>query len=266
MLDHLDIFNDIFSIQDKLTDNDFLELNNYIKFLIDENNELRINNYYYNDINYYYDINILKNKLTDNEFINLNNKINIIISENNSLLANNNFYDYYNNYVSYEDNIIIFEHTNLLCRCCDSWIYPNINNINYINYFCLNSKEELIKCKNFNKLLKDFPLLKNLFEKQDIQFTENIINKNYDKKYIIMIIKIFLSFIEYFNDKKDKIIIFFVMYDFLLKNIRFIIDNEIFKIAVFNKLNECIEDREFILYTNEYNINYNKWLEIIKNI
>ena len=41
MSDHIDIFNLIYSIKEKISDNDFLELNNKIQKLIQENNELR---------------------------------------------------------------------------------------------------------------------------------------------------------------------------------------------------------------------------------
>jgi hypothetical protein len=272
MFNNLDIFDVIFSIQEKITDNDFIQLNNHIKKLIDYNNSLKTNNdyNYYND-NYNdddnYNINNIKDKITDDEFINLNDKINKIIYEIDELISNDNFYDYYNDNIYYEDNTFIrIEQTNTVCRCCETWIYPNIENCNYINNFCLNSNEELIKCENFNKLLKDIPLLKNLFEKQDLKFTEESIDKDYDKQYIYMIIKILLNFIENLTIKKDKIIIFYIMYDFLLKNIRFLIDNKIFTINVLNKLNEFIKDSDFILYANEFSINYNIWIEIIKNI
>ena len=41
MSEHIDIFNDIYSIKDKISDSDFLELNNKIQKLIQENKKLK---------------------------------------------------------------------------------------------------------------------------------------------------------------------------------------------------------------------------------
>ena len=41
MSDHIDIFNILYAIKDKISDNDFLELNNKIQKLIQENKDLR---------------------------------------------------------------------------------------------------------------------------------------------------------------------------------------------------------------------------------
>lgn len=41
MSEHIDIFNILYAIKDKISDNDFLELNNKIQKLIQENKDLR---------------------------------------------------------------------------------------------------------------------------------------------------------------------------------------------------------------------------------
>lgn len=183
--------------------------------------------------NYIYD---LKDKLTDNEFLILNNKIKDLIDENNIL----------NNITK--------------CYCCDYWKYPNINN----NFkFCFDSIYKLKKCENFIKISNDIPQLKNIITKQNIPFIENPIYISYDKDYIIMMINIFIFLNDCLEYKYHKIIINLALYDFLIRNMNFLIDNEKFSNACIKKFNEYLEDDDFIKVVNEYNINYNKWKEIL---
>lgn len=191
-------------------------------------------NKYIDIFNYIYD---LKDKLTDNEFLILNNKIKDLIDENNKL-----------------KNIS-------KCNCCYYWKYPNITNESY--KLCLESIEKLKRCKNFIKISKDIPQLKNIITKQNIPFIENPIYNSYDKDYILMMIKIFIFLNDCLVYKYHKIIVNLALYDFLIRNINFLIDNEKFSNACIKKFNEYLEDDDFIEVVNEYNINYNKWKEIL---
>jgi len=56
------------------------------------------------------------------------------------------------------------------------------------------------------------------------------------------------------------------MFDFIIRNINFMIDYKLYTKTCITKLEEFLIDSEYIPLTLEYNVNYTKWLDIMKNI
>jgi len=110
------------------------------------------------------------------------------------------------------------------------------------------------------------PLLENLFQKIDLPFAEEPTYNKYIKEEYSLIIKILLLFIEKFTEKKSKSIIVFVIYDFMIKNINFMKDNKIYATICLKKCEELLKDCEHQQIALEYNINYIRWIDIIKSI
>jgi hypothetical protein len=140
--------------------------------------------------------------------------------------------------------------------------------------------EEVLNITNFkkiyhiNKLFK-LLLIENSIIKQDndkynIQ-TEPIININYDQPKIIKEIKTYLHLNEIIDCTHNKCIIVLIIFDTLLKNFKFVLDNEKFKISVKKKLNEMniIDNKEkFNQIINNYNLDsevFDKWEKILQN-
>lgn len=248
MNEHLDIFNDIYAIKDKISDNDFLELNNKLQKLIQENNQL-------------------KEKKKGQR----RRRMILIPSRSNNRILPSILREFIIEQDD-EENINSQENEQIEergCRCREIWSFQN-----YIDYdvdlskcFCFGSDESLKRCENFILLVQELPLLENLFEKKDIPFVEEPINSEYNKKDIIRVAKVLLELIDNISDKKRKSIIAFIMYDYYIRNIRFVIDYKRFAKATYNKLEQLIrEEPDFITYAQEYNVNYKKWQEIFKNI
>ena len=145
------------------------------------------------------------------------------------------------------------------CRCPD--IKLN-NKLSYKNHFCGLNK----KCKNFSWLIEEIPLLNNLFEKQ-IEFIDECIDGDYDKKYVEKIVHIIVAVNSKIREVKKNVIVTFVLYDFLLRNSRYLIDNVDFTKTILKKMEDFIEkEPTYISLANEYGVNYIKWLDLLKDI
>lgn len=237
MSEHIDIFNDIYSIKDKISDSDFLELNNKIQKLIQENKKLKESQ-----------TRIIK-----------------IVSRRYSSSEEESDEDYEDvEDISQEMTQNSSRH---ICNCSIRWNFPDIAtkpSDEMSNYFCLESDEKMRDCENFKKLLDLLPLLQNLFDKIDLPFIEEPIDQEYEKDFIILILRTLLSIIEKTNGKRKKSIITIVMFDFILKNINFLNDYDRYANSVYRKFDNFLKDPEYIDLMNEFNVNYTKWLDIFK--
>jgi hypothetical protein len=111
-----------------------------------------------------------------------------------------------------------------------------------------------------------FPHLENIFRRIDLPFAEEPIYQEYVKHEIILISEILLFLIKNIYEKKDKAIITFVLYDFMIKNINFMKDYQFYTKLLVTKFEELLADEEYIPIALEFNVNYTKWLDIIKSI
>lgn len=246
---HIDIFDNIFAIKDKISDNEFLEINNKLQRLIEENNELRR-----------YNNTLIKNGRMPRGMrlilVPRNRENNEDSSESEELVDSVESDEF-------EDN-----NTNI-CTCGGRYIFTDIMLLpddGFTNFFCLDTDEKMRNCQNFRKLLDFFPLLENLYNKIDIPFIEEQIEQEYTKSVIVRKMRILLSIIEKQQDRMKKAIVSFVMYDFLIRNIRFMKDNNRFAISCLKKLEELISEEEYRQLAQEYNVNYRIWHEILKSV
>lgn len=139
--------------------------------------------------------------------------------------------------------------------------------------------ESIFKINNINKLVLINPLFELLFvenklieldsaKKYHIQ-TEPLFDQ-YNKQYIVDIIKILLKICGSSYGYRNKILVSIIIYDILFKNFQFIIDNKKFAITVKNKLIEFKKDTyKFDEICDSYNLEkniLNKWSEILDGI
>ena len=229
MDDHLSIFDDLYDIKDDITDGKFLILNNKIKSLIQENKNL-------------------KKKLSKK------GKIVDYVPEINQEAP----------VIIHEIELVIQQQ---ICSCSTRWIFPDSYRVtdNLTSCFCLESLEKMQNCENFKKLMEKLPLLENIFHKIDLPFVEEGIYQEYVKQDYTMICKILLFLVEKIFNKRNKIIITLVMYDFIIKNANFLKDYQRYAIATSNKFEELLTDSDFISIALEYSINCAKWLDIMKS-
>ena len=132
-------------------------------------------------------------------------------------------------------------------------------------FFCVQSYERLANCENFERLMERFPHLENIFRRIDLPFTEEPIYQEYIKDEVILISEIFLFLVKKVSEKKEKAVITFVLYDFMIKNVNFMKDYQFYTKLLISKFEGLLSDEEYIAFALEYNVNYTKWLDIMKS-
>jgi hypothetical protein len=234
MSEHIDIFEDLYSIREHISDGYFLILNNKIKKLIQENRYLRKTI-----------ASIIPGESLTIQFTHSSD-------ENDDSIE-----------IEYLDDDSDIEQE---CSCSTRCRFQDLIDIkpDFSDVFCINSMESMQNCENFKKLMEKIPLLENLFHKIDLPFIEEELYQEYVKSEFVLFTKIILFLLDNITNKRKKIIIFLVMYDFHIRNINFLIEHQRYAKSIYKKFEELLNDSDFIPLTLEYNVNYIRWLEILK--
>ena len=200
-----------------------------------------------NHLDIFEDIYDIKDNITDGQFLSLNNNARKLVQENKDLRQS------LSNYV---------------CCCSMRYVFPEMFNLienDISEFFCVQSYEKLISCENFKRLMEKFPHLENIFQRIDLPFAEEPIYQEYVKDEVILVSEIFLFLVKKVSEKKDKAIITFVLYDLMIKNVNFMKSYQSYTKLLISKFEGLLEDEEYIALALEYNVNYTKWLEIMKS-
>ena len=155
------------------------------------------------------------------------------------------------------------------CECLSKFRYPDEfplshNHQTYRQMFC--SEINILECENFKRFCEDYPLMYNLFEKQNMPFTDRAIYSSYVSQNMKMIFSIFLTFNDILEYKRHLIITTFVFYDFMLRNIQFLFDNNELARISYNKFVYFIVDVEFIQIAEEFDINLEIWRVALERV
>jgi len=193
------------------------------------------------------DIYDIRYNITDGQFLTLNNKLQKIIRENKDLRQSLSKY---------------------VCCCSTRYVFPDIFNLienDISEFFCVQSYERLANCENFKRLMEKFPHLENIFRRIDLPFSEEPIYQEYVKDEVILVSEILLFLVKNVSEKREKAIITFVLYDFMIKNVNFMKDYQFYTKLLISKFEGLLADEEYIPIALEYNVNYTKWLDIMKS-
>jgi hypothetical protein len=191
---------------------------------------------------------IFEDNITDGQFLSLNNAIRELIQENKDLRHSLSKY---------------------VCSCSTRYVFPDIFNLienDISEFFCVHSYLRIANCENFRRLMEKFPHLENIFRRIDLPFAEEQIYQEYVKDEIILASEILLFLIKKVSEKKDKAIISFVLYDFMIKNMNFMKDYQFYTKLLVSKFEGLLSDEEYIAFALEYNVNYTGWIDIMKSI
>lgn len=155
------------------------------------------------------------------------------------------------------------------CECLSKFRYPDEfplshNHQTYRQMFC--SEINILECENFKLFCEDYPLMYNLFEKQNMPFIDREIYSSYVSQNMKMIFSIFLTFNDILEYKRHLIITTFVFYDFMLRNIQFLFDNNELARISYNKFVYFIVDVEFIQIAEEFDINLEIWRVALERV
>jgi hypothetical protein len=193
------------------------------------------------------DIYDIKDNITDGQFLSLNNKVRELVRENKELRQS------LSNYV---------------CCCSTRYVFPDMFNLienDISEFFCVHSYLRIENCENFRRLMEKFPHLENMFRRIDLPFAEEPIYQEYVKDEVVLISQILLFLVKKVSEKKDRAIISFVLYDFMIKNANFMKDYQFYTKLLVSKFERLLEDEEYIAFALEYNVSYTKWLDIMKS-
>jgi hypothetical protein len=149
------------------------------------------------------------------------------------------------------------------CDCASRFVYPDDfpmygNHQTYTQMFCHGIR--IFECENFKRLCYEYPLLNNLIEYQNMPFADSETYGPYDSPKVKMVFSILLSLNDMLDFKRHKIIISLILFDFTMKNIQFIADNpETLGKVSHEKLTFFMYDEEFISIAEEFNIKLENW-------
>ena len=97
-------------------------------------------------------------------------------------------------------------------------------------------------------------------------FTDRAIYSSYVSQNMKMIFSIFLTFNDILKYKRHLIITTFVFYDFMLRNIQFLFDNNELARISYNKFVYFIVDVEFIQIAEEFDIILEIWRVALERV
>ena len=193
------------------------------------------------------DIYDIKYNITDGQFLSLNNKVRELVQENKNLRHSLSKY---------------------VCSCSTRYVFPDMFNLienDISEFFCVHSYLRIASCENFKRLMEKFPHLENMFRRIDLPFSEEPIYQEYVKDEVVLISQILLFLVKKVSEKKDRAIISFVLYDFMINNANFMKDYQFYTKLLVIKFEELLSDEEYITFALEYNVSYTKWLDIMKS-
>jgi len=155
------------------------------------------------------------------------------------------------------------------CDCLSKFRYPDEFPImdthqTYRQMFC--SGLNIFQCKNFKLFCEDYPLMYNLLEKQNMPFADRETHSSYVSLHMKMIFSIFFTLNSILDSKRHKIITTIVFYNFVIRNIQFLFDNNQLARISYDKFVSFIVDVEFIQIADEFNINLENWRVALERV
>jgi hypothetical protein len=155
------------------------------------------------------------------------------------------------------------------CDCLSKFRYPDEfptmdTYQTYRQMFC--SGINIFQCENFKLFCEDYPLMYNLLEKQNMPFTDRETHSSYVSRDMKMNFSIFITLNDILDYKRHKIITTFVFYDFAMRNIQFLFDNNQLARISYDKFVSFIVDAEFIQIADEFNINLENWRVALERV
>jgi hypothetical protein len=219
-------------------------------------------------------IDLIQSKISSDEYLKLMKTAQQLVQkikdsepeeEEMSVISDSSSTDGYQNPMSdsSSDDDEIEETSYTQCDCASKFAYPGDfpRNENYQTYhymFCRGIG--IFECENFKRLREEYPLLHNLTEVQNMPFANRETYAPYDLHKVNMIFSIFISLSDMFAFKRHKIIITLILYDFAMKNIKYIEDDrDSFGRVAYDKFIFFMYEPEFLEIAEEFNIDLDNW-------
>jgi hypothetical protein len=153
---------------------------------------------------------------------------------------------------------------NTPCDCLSRFSYPEDfptsgNHRTYRQMFC--HRMNIFQCENFKRLCEEHPLINNLIEKQNMPFADSETYAQYESPKVKMVFSLFITLNDMFGyNRRHSIIISLILFDFAMKNIKFIADNrDSFGKVAYDKFISFMHEEDFPEIAEEFNINLDNW-------
>ena len=149
------------------------------------------------------------------------------------------------------------------CDCVSRFSYPEDfpmsgSHRTYSQMFCHGMR--IFECENFRRLCGEYPLLHNLIELQNMPFADREIYAPYESPKVKRFFSILLSLNDILDNRRHKIIISLILFDFAMKNIQFIADYRAsFGQVAYDKFISFMYEEDFPNIAEELNINLENW-------
>jgi len=149
------------------------------------------------------------------------------------------------------------------CDCVSRFAYPEDfpisgNHQTYSQMFCHGMR--IFECENFRRLCEEYPLVNNLIERQNMPFADRETYGPYESRKVKMFFSLFITLNDIFDYRRHKIIISLILFDFAMKNIQFIADNRnSFGHVAYHKFISFMYEDDFPNIAEEFNINLENW-------
>jgi len=149
------------------------------------------------------------------------------------------------------------------CDCVSRFAYPEDFPISgshrtYSQMFC--HRMNIFQCENFKRLREEYPLINNLIEHQNMPFADSETYAPYESPKVKMVFSLFITLNDMFDYRRHKIIISLILFDFAMKNIQFIADNrDSFGQVAYDKFISFMYEEDFPNIAEEFNINLENW-------
>ena len=203
-------------------------------------------------------IDSIKSKITSQEYLDLMNTSKNLVETIN---------DFEQDDMSEVSNDISLHYDELLnntsCDCLSRFVYPDDfprsgNQHTYSQMFCQGIY--ILQCENFKRFCGEYPLVNNLVRPQNIPFADIETYAPYELSTVKMVLFLIILLNEAINSKRHRIITMLLLFDFAMRNIKYLFDNrETFSRIVYDKFIYCMSDDEFMIIAEEFNINLNNW-------
>lgn len=152
------------------------------------------------------------------------------------------------------------------CHCRRTLNDEDSQDGNLFSFLCLSSPGHIRECVNMNILCEKFPLLKNLYERQNIPFVTTPVIGEYNKEEFTSNCRILLNMMGKLQGEKNKSIAIFTIFSYIFENFQMVIDSPEFRDVIRNRLEEILDSEIFNLTAIEFNVDYGSWKRAIDDL
>ena len=152
------------------------------------------------------------------------------------------------------------------CHCRRTLNDEDSQDGNLFSFLCLSSPGHIRECVNMNILCEKFPLLKNLYERQNIPFVTTPVIGEYNREDFVINCRILLNMMGKLVGEKNKSIAVFVIFSYVFENFQMVIDSLEFRDVIRNRMEEILNSETFGSTAEEFNVDYMSWKRAIDDL